>query len=611
MRKTILNFMVVPFVFGTSQIWAASCLEDLTGKGVLARVGSWLGKAKALTSSFMPQLDQPKKELRYVFSDVYIFRTPVRTGATYAEGPQSDKSDLLWTAYPYATAEEKNVNGRDLITARLCEFFGYVTTQPRISELKHRAVLVQKDLRQSHGFLKTPVADSSKYRQLRLVSALVGKTLKGVNTTNPEELAVETTVGTLGLKVFKVENQADSFVEGEFSAAGGLSGIMEIVDVKLYPVDHPWRRLNVQDANAFLSQLAKFTDGVINSIVAGAQLDDQNVQRKIVQGLKEHRDAMKRDLGAFIAAIDPGPGQIIGELEPVQQLLAKKSIELSWAKENGPKEDYIRLWQREHIVIAEKYLKEFAAGRILDVKLAEKLWSFYQMRADVERNPKELQQFLPVLSRAFEIGEPAKHFASEMFNSFVRSGDQKLIRAALDIVREKYYGGHSESMKIALRELWHPVYEGSHIPSFLPVIQTIKSLGEGYHDLAEILLFSVIDRTLYSSRFAETALSRGGGFHNAQDVSKSVEGGALAIEEFLSVGTTRSLTARLELDKLAKLFRAMKYDSLGRRGFGQGVTPHEAFGLNGTTRSEKFDPYKLINDYIAGRTQTLQIDFIK
>ncbi len=175
-------------------------------------------------------------------------------------------------------------------------------------------------------------------------------------------------------------------------------------------------------------------------------------------------------------------------------------------------------------------------------------------------------------------------------------------RGVAQVINDAYHRGKTTALRRATGGLFYLRDEEAgaykQLDAILAKIKSEPSIPNA-DQLAETFYLGFISHCMESAEFADGALSKGMGFHNAVRVSTYAEEAALATEVFAKSGFTGPNLQNVDLSQLATIFRDLRYDSLGHRKFGDGVGPLQAFGIRGANRGKsKGDPYRAITQYL-------------
>lgn len=611
MKNAILRLLITLFIFINTPAWATPFhCEDIFPQTsqtqinrpadtkptllqlIAQKVTSVL--ASPFTRRYSPKLDQPILPLGNPMPDPRYFVDPDLSETTYWDGPRAEPGSTLWRSFPYETEKQRQLSGPDIVFDRIAAFFGFETSQPRITSMRNQTVVLEKVLDSWRGYDSSQPGDSGRYQEARLLGAFIGGFPLVVTYKDNDTL--------LAVRGFSSVHFSEPPVTMD------IEDVMRAVDVTQLPITHPWRRLTVENAQVFLTQLKHLTNSTLEVMIAEAQLPGR-MPLQLREWLIRRRDILTNELLRFVEHIDPSPNITIQQLAPVLKLMSE---DMYLRTDDPLNEAYLRRWTPELIQLAENYLSQFVAGKILDTDLAVKIFRILFSIGNKKIAPINLDLYVPLLSRALNMGDKGEKVAYSLFLNILYSPSANpLITPTVELLVQRYHSGQAQSIHDMLVKgyLWHVSNDRNpHVENFLSVVKIIQSSESKFSDeLIEILFLSLLKHCLDKADFADKVLSKGGGFHNAQDVNKYMRAADLAIQDFITLGTPRNLTARFDFDRLQEVLSALQYDSLGRRAFGQSITIEEVYGWNGATRPEGMNPYQMIINYLAGKIERLSI----
>lgn len=561
--------------------------------------------AAVATTSWHPEIDPDPKELSHGMNKDYYGSADFRVYRDYHGTGDSDFT--LWDTEIHQGHEA--THGLSVVAARLYEFLGYKTSQPRIATVENKKVVLRKRMDEWRKIdeikIKMTDLDDGKglddsYRRLYFASALIGDRYR---------------LGTYGNSVFGSHfslNEFNKALRGEdkgpLPAETDAKKILESVPVTWLPIDHPWKQLNEEDIKIFLERLKQLNDRTIRYIISLGQLKDSALEEKLFTALKTRRDALISGLNTSILPKAPSP-----ELLAAVLVVTAKEDAFPWGDEEKTKYYNERV---DRNALHEKILKSFIAGEHADANILRKsIWflegaeKYKTYHFDVEIWKSIYEKILttadrkdtPKLKDYQEAGETVARMP------FLYEGKRADLLTAFSEITVRQYHKDALGLQKVIKRLWSfPATDDSRnsYDLFKEMATALASVNQPR--AIEVMLLSLVSAALDDAQFYDGWLSRGGGFHNAARINGALNHGAQAIQDFLSMGVPRSeITKDLNLPDLIEIQKGMKYDSLGRRKLGQNITVHEAFNLGGATRTDKYNIYDVVRSYVIGEQKVL------
>jgi hypothetical protein len=516
-----------------------------------------------------------------------------------------DEGKVLWESLPHTGYERRN--GKEVVASGFYEFFGFKTSEPRISQKGGRDVVLRKrmdDWREidGHKVKKTDLdihdGGDEAYRQLYFASMLLGDTFR---------------LGTYGNsqfgKGFCLNDFPYAFGNGdrgfvEFTAERDPSKILRSVPTDWLPLDHPWRSLGAEDIHKFQQRLRELKDSDIKHIVSLGKLSPADSQ-SLFQAIKARRDVL-------LAQLNP---HNVPE-HPTHDLLE--------AKAHGQKED--APWrgdERNQFFAArvplipnhQKLLEAFINGKDANVRTVSNSFDFLENMESLGHTQIPLETKRLLMERILSLSQREgsrpdmdrlHSFGGSVISSLlVGSRSTNETAAVATRILKAHYETDPQNLQSILKGLWHfPDDASSSFGNFRPYAEALHAMGQD--EAVEILNMSFLASALDAAESSDAQLSKGMGFHNAVHVRACMQRAARAMHDMANLGIHRtSLTNNLDMPTLVRIANAMQYDNGGRRQLGQNISPTEAFGLGGDRRTETYNVYDLVRAYIMGRSNTL------
>ncbi len=614
MKTKAFSFILIPTIFLIPQlVFSQDVCKNLFSVQEVkpaAKLGFWQ-KAKSVlgigseANQFQSQRSQPQEALQFERNEPYY----KIAGENQTQILKDPKTNIVWGKRPYSLADEGN-EASVVIGANIAIYFGFPTSEPRVvQEGNSRFVLRLEKYGYKQPEQNAPgQMEAKQKRQLYLLSALVGKNL--ISEYNEGRELIFDFSKSLQHREFIFENGRETKLANELSPNENIQQIMESAGLKLQTGTSPWHQLDSVDVQEFLSRLRTMNTATIRTIVADAKLSDPAAADRYRRLIEARRDVMLSHLEGYLQSLNRVDSLRQAESTIDRILEAHYEFSLKMHEQEGTfdqkRAQFFSSLSEQDIHQFHFFIEGLASGKHLQFKNTARVLSFLISNdkfISKKLNPVILTQLFEKVIENLPLyggSEVSKLFSLLITASFEQAeqGNFTFLQKILLAFRKAYLNGRGN----LLAQL---VSISSY--SELPIKETFKTIkaaieqGVIQNQDAELFLLGFINAQLNRAKLSDFYLSQGAGFHHAQDVNKFMNKSIEVIKEFRIYNFSQSsLTRHIQFETLISALNGLIYDSLGRRQFGDGVSPQQAFGYSKDPRNETSDPYKSVRNYLSG-----------